>query len=194
MPNTKSAKKRLRQSEERRVRNRSARTILRSQVRKVPRSGRGRVEWSRLRPSFQEATKKLDKAGASKLIHPNKAARLKSRLSKAIKKAKAHSDFSNLDLAVRRLKSSLVRVARRALAAGLLLFRDSNPAGARRATLSSSHKLPLHGEVFSPHDTVRVEDGAFHAGAFVVPAAVVLQDFGYARETDADPAGHRRLE
>jgi small subunit ribosomal protein S20 len=39
--------------------------------------------------SFKEATRKLDKAGANKLIHPNKAARLKSRLSKAIKKAKA---------------------------------------------------------------------------------------------------------
>ena len=30
----------------------------------------------------------MDKAGANKLIHPNKASRLKSRLSKAIKKAK----------------------------------------------------------------------------------------------------------
>ncbi len=88
MPNTKSAKKRLRQSEERRVRNRSARTILRSQVRKVREAvAAGSVDEAQ--SSFKEATRKLDKAGANKLIHPNKAARLKSRLSKAIKKAKA---------------------------------------------------------------------------------------------------------
>lgn len=88
MPNTKSAKKRLRQSEERRVRNRSAKTILRSQVRKVRESvATGAVDQAQA--SFQEATRKLDQAGANKLIHPNKAARLKSRLSKAIKKAKA---------------------------------------------------------------------------------------------------------
>ena len=37
----------------------------------------------------QGSDPKLDKAGANKLIHPNKASRLKSRLSKAIKKAKA---------------------------------------------------------------------------------------------------------
>ncbi len=90
MPNTKSAKKRLRQSEERRVRNRSARTILRSQVRKVREAvAAGSVDEAQ--SSFKEATRKLDKAGANKLIHPNKAARLKSRLSKAIKEDKAKS-------------------------------------------------------------------------------------------------------
>lgn len=87
MPNTKSAKKRLRQNEERRARNRSARTVLRSQVRKVRESvAAGAVDQAQA--TFQETARKLDKAGASKLIHPNKAARLKSRLSKAIKKAK----------------------------------------------------------------------------------------------------------
>lgn len=35
------------------------------------------------------ASRQLDQAGAKKLIHPNKAARLKSRLSKLIKKAKS---------------------------------------------------------------------------------------------------------
>lgn len=88
MPNTKSAKKRLRQNEERRVRNRSAKTVLRSQLRKVREAvAAGSVDEAQT--SFKEAARKLDKAGASKLIHPNKASRLKSRLSKAIKKAKA---------------------------------------------------------------------------------------------------------
>jgi small subunit ribosomal protein S20 len=37
---------------------------------------------------FRAAARGLDKAGADRLIHPNKAARIKSRLSKMIKKAK----------------------------------------------------------------------------------------------------------
>jgi small subunit ribosomal protein S20 len=87
MPNTKSAKKRLRQNEERRARNRSARTGLRSQLRKV----REKVAAGSLDAAQDDsrvAERHLDQAGAKKLIHPNKAARLKSRLSKLIKKAK----------------------------------------------------------------------------------------------------------
>ena len=87
MPNTKSAKKRLKQNEERRGRNRSARTILRSQLRRVRESAAaGAVD--KAQDEFRVATRRLDKAGADRLIHPNKAARLKSRLSKMIKKAK----------------------------------------------------------------------------------------------------------
>ncbi|MHB0955602.1 MAG: 30S ribosomal protein S20 [Pirellulaceae bacterium] len=87
MPNTKSAKKRLKQSEERRGRNRSARTILRSQLRRVRESAAG-GSIDQAQDEFKAATRCLDKAGAHRLIHPNKAARLKSRLSKMIKKAK----------------------------------------------------------------------------------------------------------
>lgn len=87
MPNTKSAKKRLRQNEERRARNRSSRTILRSQLRKVRESSAaGSVD--KAQDEFRVAARQLDKAGADRLIHPNKASRLKSRLSKMIKKAK----------------------------------------------------------------------------------------------------------
>jgi small subunit ribosomal protein S20 len=88
MPNTKSAKKRLRQNEERRGRNRAARTGLRNQVRKV----RGLVASGSLDQAQEDvraASRHLDQAGAKKLIHPNKAARLKSRLSKLVKNAKA---------------------------------------------------------------------------------------------------------
>lgn len=45
--------------------------------------------------------------------------------------------------------------------------------------------------VFSPDDFFSVENRAFHASSFVVPFAIVLLDFGYARETDSDAAGHR---
>lgn len=87
MPNTKSAKKRLRQNLERRARNRSARTALRTQVRKVRESvAAGAVD--KAQDELRAAARRLDQAGAQRLIHPNKAARLKSRLSKLIKAAK----------------------------------------------------------------------------------------------------------
>jgi small subunit ribosomal protein S20 len=37
---------------------------------------------------YREAAKKLDRAGARRIVHPNKAARTKSRLQHLIKKAK----------------------------------------------------------------------------------------------------------
>ena len=88
MPNTKSAHKRLRQSEERRSRNRSAKTSLRSQVRKVRESvAAGSIDTAQ--DALRLAARRLDQAGAKRLIHPNKAARLKSRLSKLIKNSKS---------------------------------------------------------------------------------------------------------
>lgn len=86
MPNTSTAHKRLRQSEKRRARNRSRRSALRTQIRKV----RAAVLAGKLDEAateFRLATKRLDQAAAGKLIHPNTASRLKSRLSAAIKKA-----------------------------------------------------------------------------------------------------------
>jgi small subunit ribosomal protein S20 len=86
MPNTSTAKKRLRQNVKARARNRAQRSALRSQIRKV----RVAVEGGRLEDAateFRNATKKLDKAAASNLIHSNTASRLKSRLSALVKKA-----------------------------------------------------------------------------------------------------------
>jgi small subunit ribosomal protein S20 len=86
MPNTSTAKKRLRQNDKRRVRNRSHRSALRSQIRKV----RAAVQAGKLDEAaaeFRVATKRLDQAAARKLIHDNTASRLKSRLSAMIKKA-----------------------------------------------------------------------------------------------------------
>ncbi|HID75365.1 MAG TPA: 30S ribosomal protein S20 [Planctomycetaceae bacterium] len=87
MPNTKSAKKRLRQSLARRAHNRSKRRAVRTQVRKVREAIRdGDVE--RAEAEFRRAAKRLDQAGAKNLIHRNAAARLKSRLSAQIKALK----------------------------------------------------------------------------------------------------------
>lgn len=87
MPNIKSAKKRLRQTEVRTARNRSAKRAVRTQIKKVLQAVKaGSVEQAE--SEFIAAQKKLDRAGARNLIHPNAAARLKSRLTAKIKALK----------------------------------------------------------------------------------------------------------
>jgi small subunit ribosomal protein S20 len=86
MPNTSTAKKRLRQNDKRRARNRARRSALRTQIRKV----RAAVESGKIDEAaseFRLATRRLDQAAAANLLHANAASRLKSRLSALIKKA-----------------------------------------------------------------------------------------------------------
>ena len=87
MPNTKSAKKRLRQSLEQRSRNRAGRSALKSYVRRVLTAIEA-GDLTKAAEEFQRTAIKLDKAGARGLIHPNKAGRIKSRLQKRLKAAK----------------------------------------------------------------------------------------------------------
>jgi small subunit ribosomal protein S20 len=87
MPTTKSAKKRLRQSEEQRQRNRSTKSALRTQIRKVLAAVEA-SDKAKADEEYRLAAKRLDKAAAKKVIHPNKASRLKSRLQHAMKKGK----------------------------------------------------------------------------------------------------------
>jgi small subunit ribosomal protein S20 len=84
MPHTKSAKKRLRQSETRRATNRSTKRSLKTQIRKAGETAKPEDAQSEAR----KAAKQLDQAAAKHIIHKNAAARLKSRLSKKLKKAK----------------------------------------------------------------------------------------------------------
>ncbi|MFO0790519.1 MAG: 30S ribosomal protein S20 [Pirellulales bacterium] len=84
MPNTASAKKRMRQDAVRRNRNRSAKSALRTQLRKVRAAITAKnVEESET--AYRALVRKLDRAVAAKVIHANTAARTKSRLSTAIK-------------------------------------------------------------------------------------------------------------
>jgi small subunit ribosomal protein S20 len=87
MPTTKSAKKRLRQNLERRSRNRAARSVLKSHVRKV-REAAGSGDAEAAAAALKVASQKLDQAAARKVIHANASARLKSRLSAAVKASK----------------------------------------------------------------------------------------------------------
>ena len=87
MPNTVSSKKRLRQNITRRLRNRAARSVLRTQIAKV-RTAIGAKDLEKSEAEFVTLVKKLDRSAAKHLIHANAAARTKSRLSKAIKAIK----------------------------------------------------------------------------------------------------------
>jgi small subunit ribosomal protein S20 len=87
MPNIKSAKKRLRQNIKRRTRNRSVKSSLKTQMRKV-REAAAAKDLPQGESEFRLAVKKLDKAATHGVIHRNTAARLKSRLSARLKTAK----------------------------------------------------------------------------------------------------------
>jgi small subunit ribosomal protein S20 len=87
MPTTKSAAKRLKQSEGRRLRNKATKTSLKTNVRKVLEAAEaGKVEEAE--QQFRRTAKILDRAGAKNVIHRNKASRQKSRLQRVLKAAK----------------------------------------------------------------------------------------------------------
>lgn len=87
MPTTKSAKKRLKQSEARRLRNRATKSLLKTQMKKVSDAATS-GDAAKADTEFRLAVKKLDRAGARHVIHKNTAARQKSRLSRLLKAAK----------------------------------------------------------------------------------------------------------
>lgn len=88
MPNNRNAAKAMRQANKRRLRNRAARTSLRTVIRKVQEAVTT-SDTAVVETALKTASKKLDQAAAKKFIHRNKAARLKSRLSALAKKTQA---------------------------------------------------------------------------------------------------------
>ena len=84
MPNSRSAKKRLRQEVKKTASNRDVRSGVRNQVKKI-RSLISAGDAEGCQTAFRTACKKLDQAAAKGIMHANTAARTKSRLSKAIK-------------------------------------------------------------------------------------------------------------
>ncbi len=84
MPNSSSAKKELRKSRSRRLRNRTQRSTLRTVLRKV-RNAAEAADREGAEQAFRTAVKTLDQAAAKNLIHRNTAARTKSRLSKLMR-------------------------------------------------------------------------------------------------------------
>lgn len=84
---TKSAKKRLRQSLERRESNRSTKAALKTQIKKLREAVKG-GDLDKAAEEARVAARKLDLAASKKVIHRNAAARTKSRISRFVKNAK----------------------------------------------------------------------------------------------------------
>jgi small subunit ribosomal protein S20 len=83
MPHTKSAKKSLRKNEKRRLRNRATMRALKKQIKALLEVVKtGTVEQARA--EYNKTAKKLDKAAAKRVIHPNLAARKKSQLQRNV--------------------------------------------------------------------------------------------------------------
>ena len=83
MPHTRSAKKNLRKSEKRRLHNRAAKKAIKAQIKEILTLGKEGSP-DQLRRAYSLAVKKLDKAAARRVVHPNFAARKKSQLSKLV--------------------------------------------------------------------------------------------------------------
>ena len=84
MANIQSAKKRARQAEVRNMRNASQRSMLRSSIRKVLKAIEAKDK-AGAEPAYKAAEPVLDRYASRGLIHKNKAARHKSRLTAHIK-------------------------------------------------------------------------------------------------------------
>ena len=83
MPHTKSAKKSLRQDQKRRDRNRAVKKALKAELKKFQAAvTAGNADAAKA--EFVAVVKKLDKAAARKVIHPNAAARKKSQLARQL--------------------------------------------------------------------------------------------------------------
>lgn len=85
MPNSASAKKSMRKAATRRDRNRAQRSSLRSDLKSF-REAAAAGDKAAAENAYKLLVKSLDQAAAKSLIHANKAARTKSRLSKLLSK------------------------------------------------------------------------------------------------------------
>ena len=86
MPNTPSAIKRLKQSTKRRLHNRITKKIIRTFTKRTMTAVAAK-EFDKAESDFRLTTAKIDKAGARRVLHPNTAARRKSRLAREYRAA-----------------------------------------------------------------------------------------------------------
>ena len=82
MANTKASKKDLRQGARKRARTQSAKSALKTFVKKV-RTAATAQDAAPVADALKAAVSALDKAAERKIIHKNQAARRKSRIAKA---------------------------------------------------------------------------------------------------------------
>ena len=83
MPHTRSARKHLRQTEKRRATNRATKKAIKTQIKRLKdiiASGPA----DKVQAEYNLLAKKLDKAAARRIVHPNLAARNKSQIARLI--------------------------------------------------------------------------------------------------------------
>jgi small subunit ribosomal protein S20 len=88
MPHTASAWKRLRKNEKRRRQNRTAAKKIKTQRKEADAAVKA-GDKTKVEAEFKNTQAMLDRSAAKGYIHPNKAARLKSRLVKRLRAAAA---------------------------------------------------------------------------------------------------------
>lgn len=81
MPNTKSAAKRLKQSQKRRLHNRIAKKVIKTYSKRAL-AAAAAGEREKAEADFKFAISRIDKAGVRRVLHPNTAARRKSKLTR----------------------------------------------------------------------------------------------------------------
>lgn len=87
MPHTKSAWKRMKQAEKRKLHNRAVVKKVKAQVRVFLAAVKGN-DLTKAAAEMSAAATLLDRAGTKGYIHANKASRLKSRMAHRLAKAK----------------------------------------------------------------------------------------------------------
>ena len=82
MPHTRSAKKNLRKCEKRRLHHRAVKKDIKTQIKSFLAALDGPVD--QLQKEYNQTAKKLDKAAAKRIVHPNLAARKKAQLARQL--------------------------------------------------------------------------------------------------------------
>jgi len=80
LANSRSAEKRIRQAEKRRLHNRAQRSRLKTAIKKVLAA----TDPEQAVAAYRETAAMLDRYATRRLIHPNKAARKKSQLARKV--------------------------------------------------------------------------------------------------------------
>jgi small subunit ribosomal protein S20 len=88
LANSAQARKRAKQAEKRRKHNASARSMVRTYIKKVNAAIENK-DYDQATAAYQSAVPVIDRMADKGMIHANKAARHKSRLNSAVKALKA---------------------------------------------------------------------------------------------------------
>ena len=84
MANSPQAKKRARQADKRRLHNDALESEMRTYIKQV-RAAASDNNTEQATASYKNAVQKIDRLAGNRVIHPNRAARIKSRLNALIK-------------------------------------------------------------------------------------------------------------